>query len=63
MKGKSGKIIGVVWDDEKMGTASIVIGGAVLLAIGVTALAWWKTQPQMKLRTQPRLSTCHTCGG
>jgi len=63
MKDKSGKIIGVIWENGRGidNTATIVAGCAVLLAIGVTAFAWWKTNPQMKL-TQPRLSTCHTCG-
>jgi len=63
MKDKSGKIIGVIWKNSgKKDTATIAITGIVLLAVGLTAFAWWKTQPQMKL-TQPRLSTCHTCGG
>jgi len=56
LKNKSGKIIAVVWENGGTSTASIVVGGAVLLAIGVTALAWWKTQ-----HPQTRLTACHTC--
>lgn len=62
MKGENDKITGIIWENGGSNTAVIAVGCAVILAVGVTALAWWKTnQPQMKLNR--RLSTCHTCGG
>jgi len=57
---KRKKPVGLVWVEKKKdyATGSVAVAGIVLLAVALTAIAWYKLkQPQMKL------STCHTCGG
>lgn len=62
LKSKAGKIIGIIWEEKKQELiGNVAIAGIVLLVVGLTAVAWWKTHPQMKLNRN--LSTCHTCGG
>lgn len=60
---KNKRPVGIVWAEKKdYATGTVVIAGITLLAVALTAIAWWKmNQPAAGLSR--RLSTCHTCGG
>jgi len=43
IRGKSGKITGVVWDDSRDYGTYLAVGG-VIIALAVTGIAWWQTR-------------------